>query len=97
MTIRHVARLLGKFSSSFIAVPEGRLHYRSLDHSKNLELARRRGKFDKFMWIPEEAKADIRWWQDNIMAATSPIFRPHPTISISTDASLLGWWVGGKF
>ena len=43
--IRQVAQLLGIFSSSFIAVPYGKLYYRSLERCKTKSLVK--GDFDK--------------------------------------------------
>ena len=34
VTIRHIARVLGRFSSCLLAVPLGRLHYRALERFK---------------------------------------------------------------
>ena len=90
-TIRDIARLLGKFSSSFIGVPEGKLHFRWLERNKTKELARRRGKFDKPITLTREAKSEITWWKDNILTSYSPIIRDNPSVIITTDASLLGW------
>ena len=91
VTIRHVARLLGKFSSSLVAVPEGKLHFRYLDKNKTTELIRRKGKFDKNMTLIAEAREEIHWWRENILDSYSPILRENPSITISTDASSLGW------
>ena len=60
--IREVASILGKFSSSFIAVPHGRLHYRNLDGDKNVALIFHKGNFDKTWSLSERAKDDIKWW-----------------------------------
>ena len=38
VTIRFVAKILGKLSSSFIAVPLGNLHYRTLERLKSKAL-----------------------------------------------------------
>ena len=91
ITIRDVARLSGKFSSSFIGVPTGKLHFRYLERDKTSELVRRKGKYDKRMFLSEEAKAEISWWRDNISSSWSPIQRDNPSMVLTTDASLLGW------
>ena len=71
--IRDVAQLLGKFSSSIIAVKMGRLHYRSLEKAKVKNLKAARGNFDKTMILDGQSKLDILWWRDNIMNSHSPI------------------------
>ena len=90
-TIRDIARLLGKFSSSFVGVPEGKLHFRWLERDKTKELARRKGKFDKPIRLSMEAISEITWWNDNILTSFSPIIRGNPDVILTTDASLLGW------
>ena len=47
--IRKVSQLLGKFSSSVIAVPQGKLNYMSLEVNKTCALKINKGNFDKFM------------------------------------------------
>ena len=90
-TIRKLAQLLGKFSSSFIAVTFGKLHYRSLERCKTNELKLNKGNFDKIITISSSAKEDIQWWRSNIMESYSQILKPTPTLVINTDASSFGW------
>ena len=47
ITIRFVSKILGKLSSSFIAVPLGKLHYRTLERLKSKALKMNRGNYDK--------------------------------------------------
>lgn len=81
----------GKFSSSFVAVPLGRLHFRALERCKTKALKENKGKFDKFTTIPTSAKQDIIWWKNNVLNSFAPITRKNPSITINTDASLFGW------
>ena len=89
--IRKVSQLLGKFSSSFIAVPQGKLYYRSLEMNKMSALKINKGNFDKFMILSNESKANICWWKNNILDSFPIILRPNPSIALNTDASLAGW------
>ena len=82
---------MGKFSSSFIGVPEGKLHFRDLEREKNKALSKSKGNYDKYTTLSKDAKDEIIWWRDNIENVFSPILRDNPTIIITTDASLLGW------
>ena len=95
ISIRQVACLLGKFSSSFIAVAEGKLHFRDLEREKTRALSKNKGNFDKYTTLSEEANAEVLWWRDNIETSVSPILRDNPTIVITTDASLSGWGACG--
>ena len=91
ITIRTLAKLLGKFSSSFIAVPLGKLHYRALERHKTEALKLNSGNFDCFTCIPDEGINDISWWGNNILQSYGPISRNNPTVVITTDASSYGW------
>ena len=90
-TIRCIAQLGGKFSSSFIAVPEGKLYFRNMDRDKTKALALNKGNFDKYMKLSSQGIEDITWWYNNIMSSVSPILRENPSIVITTDASMKGW------
>ena len=89
--IRQVAQLLGTFSSSFIAMPFGKLYYRSLERCKTKSLVISKGHFDKIMHVSKEAIQDILWWKHNIVGAYAPIVRENPSVVINTDASSFGW------
>ena len=91
ITIRTLARLLGLFSSSFIAVSEGKLHYRGLERDKTRALAKNKGNYDRTLSLSEEGISEVLWWIDNIMAAQSPIMRANPQIVLTTDACSTGW------
>ena len=47
VTIRFIAKILGKLSSSFIAVPLGKLHYRTLERLKSKALKMNRMNLNK--------------------------------------------------
>ena len=87
VTIRHIARALGKFCSSFLAVLLGRLHYRGLERFKIEALKEHKGNFDKIVIIPKPGLDDILWWKLNIPSSFAPIVR----VTINTDASSFGW------
>ena len=61
LIIRKIARLLGRFTSSFLAVCFGPLHYRLLERDKILALRFAKGKFDKKMKVSQAGKMDILW------------------------------------
>ena len=90
-SIRFVAQLLGKFSSSFIAVPAGKLYFRDIERDKTLALKRQHGNFDKLMCLSLKAKTEITWWRDNVLISSAPIIRDNPSVVLKTDASLTGW------
>ena len=91
VSIRTLAQLLGKLSSSFMAVPFGKLHYRALERFKTQSLKIHKGKFDRKVSLNPEARLDILWWRDNIKGSWSPIIRNNADIVKTTDASTIGW------
>ena len=91
LVIRKIAKLLGKFTSSFPAVRFGPLHYRSLERDKILALKFAKGNFDKKMKVSQAGKMDILWWINNIEDSFSPIQIPNCSFLLKTDASKSGW------
>ena len=53
--IKQVAQLLGIFSSSFIALPYGKLYYRSPERCKTKSLVISKRNFHKIMHVSKEA------------------------------------------
>ena len=90
-TIRTVAQLVGKLVASFPAVMYGKLFYRILDNEKSLALKENFGNFDAKMRISDLAKQDLKWWIDNILFTNCPIVHAKPSVTVFSDASLLGW------
>ena len=88
--IRFPAKILGKFSSSFIGAPLGKLNYRSLERTKLQALKVQKGNYEKFTDLTESCKKGLTWWKNNIFNSESPILMDNPTHTLSTDASLLG-------
>ena len=89
--IRDVAKLLGYFSSSFVAVRFGKLHYRNLERNKIAALQRNQGNFDASMTLSSDAKSDIIWWEKNIIESSNEIYNGLPAITLTTDACPTGW------
>ena len=61
MIIKNIARLIGKFTSSFPAVCFGSLHYRLYERHKIFALKFAIGKFDKKIKLSQAGKKDILW------------------------------------
>ena len=82
--------LLGKLLSLEKLVPYGRLHFRRFQLSVLLEL--RLGRFFRLVRLPDDARADLRWWCDaRRLQSWTPVCLPKPDLVIHTDASILGW------
>ena len=89
--IRFLAKILGKFSSSLIGAPLGKLHYRSLERTKIQALKVHKGNYEKFTDLTDSCKKELTWWKNNLFNSESLILRDNTTHTLSTDASLLGW------
>ena len=74
-TIKRVAEVIGILVSNFPGAQYGPLHYRHLEQDKYLALLANKGK----------------WWHDNAATLKRDIQHDHPSTSIQSDASTLGW------
>jgi hypothetical protein len=77
--------------SSFSAVEYGRLFYRKIEIGKIQALNKAKGDFSKLMYITCEMKVELKWWIDNLSYQKRLIDHGNPDLSITTDASTLGW------
>ena len=91
LIIRKIARLLGKFLSSFPEVRFGPLHYRLLERDTILALKFAKANFDKRMKVSQAGKMDILWWIINIEDSFSPIQIQNCRFLLKADASKSGW------
>ena len=87
-TIREVVQVIGLIVSSFPAVQYAQLHYRTLESEKIHAL---KGNYESTMTLSQMAKTELTWWIENIDMASRPIMFGNPDITITTDASNLGW------
>ena len=69
----------------------GPLHYRPLERDKILAIQTTCEKFDKHMSLSSEAELELSWWLNIIVGARNILTRDAPTITLTTDASKLGW------
>lgn len=91
MTIRYLAKVIGKIVAAFPAVKYGPLYYRQLEKEKKAALASSKGDFDCCMSLSFSAKSELQWWIDNVSASYNNIHQSAPDITLSSDASLTGW------
>ena len=86
VTIRTLASLIGKLSSSFLGVQYGPLYYRSLERDKTEGLAMNQGNFEAKIKLSKLSLRDLQWWMDNILGAYKNIYPPEIDCYIYTDA-----------
>ena len=90
ITIRELARLLGKLSASIQAVFPAPLHYRHIQVKKR-SLAPHRAYESQVYWTAE-ALEELKWWRDHLSAWNGrAILQSPPQLTIETDASTMGW------
>ena len=87
LSIREVARVLGKIVSSFPGTSYGPLYYRALDRDKTHALKLNKGNFDAQMILSSASKSELCWWVNNIAKEQNNIDRGPPTLQITTEAS----------
>jgi len=90
-SIREVAKVLGLLTSSFPGVMFGPLHCRWLEIDKTQALRDNKGNFDAPMKLTQKACDDLQWWINNIQTASNPIGHGVSKLTMTTDASKIGW------
>lgn len=89
--IQQVARVIGLMISTFSAVENGPLFYRQIENEKILALKQNKGNYNAYMIISDEMKGELKWWIDNLATEKRHISHGNPDLTITTDASLVGW------
>ena len=91
ISVRQLASLIGKFSSSFPASKWGRLYYRGLESQKIRALKNNAFNFEAKVCLDGQSKKEISWWAHNVASMYNDLYVPAPSVTILTDASSLGW------
>ena len=91
VTIRDLAKVIGKIVASFPAVMYGPLHYRQLEKEKKTALIQNAGRFDRRMTLSSQAKTELHWWINNVETAYNVMHQTQPDITLTSDASYIGW------
>ena len=79
--------------SSFPGILYGQLFYRHLEWDKIEALGSHNNDYDTSMGLSQEARKDLTWWIENIESkeAFRSLTYSQPDITISSDASQIGW------
>lgn len=90
--IREVASVAGLLNDVCKAVDYGLAHTKFLEMDKITGLRRAGARqFDGVMTISDKARSDLTWWLDNIKWRSRKIRASAPRLTLTTDASTLGW------
>jgi hypothetical protein len=90
-SVREIAKVVGKLTSSMQAILPAPLHYRHLQmlQIKSLLVGR---SYETKVTLDQSCKDDLQWWIDHITNWNGRcITIPAPDLVITTDASLKGW------
>ena len=83
--------MLGRLSSTAIAVLAAPLQYRAIHRQQIAELANTKN-FHSMIVLTEEARKELQWWVDNLqLTKGKTLINSQPQITTSTNASLEGW------
>ena len=91
VTIRDLAKIIGKLVATEPAVKYAALFYKPLEIQKDHELKLNRGDFASFMVLSEESRSCLNWWIDNLESQFRPIILPKPERIIESDSSMVGY------
>ncbi len=91
VTVRDIARLIGKLTASIQAIFPAPLHYRQLQSLKNKAL-QSKGTYDTLVSLNQACREELQWWLAHLDAWNGrAILTPPPDLVIETDASKQGW------
>ena len=98
VSVREIARFVGKATATMIANPLTPLHYRALQLLMNSVLPLNytqeeiSTKYETVVTLTPASKKDLERWIDLKKAPLeAPVYHPDPTITIHSDASNKGW------
>ena len=91
ISIRDLARIIGKLLSCLVACPFGQMHYRYLECLKICALHLHQGRWNARCKLTCKAMSDLLWWQEHLPHTSAPICRKSPSPVMFTDACDWGW------
>jgi len=96
VTVLDLTRLIGRLSSSALAVLPARLQYRSLQNQQILSLKRNPSFLCKVV-LNHRCLAELEWWITNLINYNGRSLKIiPPEMVISSDASMKGWGAACK-
>ena len=91
VTIRELTRLVGRLSSTAVAILPAPLQYRAIQRQQIAELANKKN-YNSLVTLTEEVKGELNWWIQNLhLTKGKSLISVAPEIVIDSDASLEGW------
>ena len=98
LSVREIARFVGKTTATTRAIPLAPLHYRPLQMLMNsivppsYSQEETTKKYNTPLVLNPDSKADLSWWASLIQTPMgAPVCTPSPTVTVHSDASSKGW------
>ena len=86
-----LTKLLGKLTSTAIAILPAPLHYRQLQRSHIKQLLKS-NSYSRTIVLSKEAKQELTWWMNNLhLCNGKSLLKISPDLTIALDASMKGW------
>ena len=93
-SIRELAHVIGLIVSSFPAIKSARLYYCDLEVCKLAALSSSDGDYNAIVYLSQLARDSLRWFVVNShLYNGTRISKPSKVMTMTTDASHLGWGV----
>jgi len=98
VSLRELARFIGKTTATVRALPAAPLHYRAIQKLMNSVSpsipcqSEVNEKFSTRVHLSKEARTDLTWWAGLALEEKgAPMSPPSPTLTLASDASNMGW------
>ena len=98
ISVREIARFVGKTTATMRAIPLAPLHYRALQMQMNSVLPLKYSqeeiinKYNTRLLLNPASREDLEWWLTHtIVQIGAPVCPSDPSITVHTDASNQGW------
>ena len=92
VSVRQLARLIGKLTASVLAILPAPLHFRQLQMAQSKALLSGHQSYETILPLTPECKGELCWWLQSLEACNGRnIITPTADLVITTDSSSLGW------
>ncbi len=91
VSLRLLAKLIGKLVASEPGVEFAQLHYKPLEKFKEKHVKFHHGDYNAEVQLTSVCRTEIQWWIDNLRNSSNPISRGKPSYILHTDSSRIGW------
>lgn len=91
LTVRTVSKHMGMMASCIHLAPNVRLHMRPFQEWLQQQWSQATGSWEDLVVVTHAVQQEIAWWNKENIAQGKHFSQPTPSVTITTDASQLGW------